>query len=74
MKILVIDNHVLIREALRGVLTELRADVAIIDHPIRTEVKKLSATMMKRARALSRCTVSASPSASVMSCLAAVPN
>ena len=33
MKILVVDDHVLIREALRGVLTELRADAAIIEAP-----------------------------------------
>ena len=31
MKILVVDDHVLIREALRGVLMELTGDAAIID-------------------------------------------
>jgi DNA-binding NarL/FixJ family response regulator len=31
MKILVIDDHVLIREALRGVLKELRADAAVLE-------------------------------------------
>lgn len=33
MKILVVDDHVLIREALRGVLTELKDDVEIIEAP-----------------------------------------
>ena len=33
MKILVIDDHVLIREALRGVLKELRDDASIIEAP-----------------------------------------
>jgi DNA-binding NarL/FixJ family response regulator len=31
MKILVVDDHVLIREALRGVLKELKGDVAIVE-------------------------------------------
>src|SRR5262249_46535602 len=31
MKILVVDDHVLIREALRGVLKELRGDVTIFE-------------------------------------------
>jgi DNA-binding NarL/FixJ family response regulator len=33
MKILVVDDHVLIREALRGVLLELESDAAIVDAP-----------------------------------------
>lgn len=33
MKVLVVDDHVLIREALRGVLIELVSDVAIVDAP-----------------------------------------
>ncbi|MEX0589977.1 MAG: response regulator transcription factor [Xanthobacteraceae bacterium] len=33
MKILVVDDHVLIREALRGVLKELKADAAIVEAP-----------------------------------------
>jgi DNA-binding NarL/FixJ family response regulator len=33
MKILVVDDHVLIREALRGVLIELVSDAAIVDAP-----------------------------------------
>jgi DNA-binding NarL/FixJ family response regulator len=33
MKILVVDDHVLIREALRGVLKELDADAAILEAP-----------------------------------------
>lgn len=33
MKILVVDDHVLIREALRGVLTELKDNVEIIEAP-----------------------------------------
>ena len=31
MKILVVDDHVLIREALRGVLKELRSDAVILE-------------------------------------------
>ena len=31
MKILVVDDHALIREALRGVLLELKSDVTVID-------------------------------------------
>jgi DNA-binding NarL/FixJ family response regulator len=33
MKILVVDDHVLIREALRGVLKELKDDAAIVEAP-----------------------------------------
>jgi DNA-binding NarL/FixJ family response regulator len=33
MKILVVDDHALIREALRGVLKELRSDAAIVEAP-----------------------------------------
>jgi DNA-binding NarL/FixJ family response regulator len=33
MKILVVDDHVLIREALRGVLKELRSEAAVIEAP-----------------------------------------
>ncbi|MDP2618778.1 MAG: response regulator transcription factor [Hyphomicrobiales bacterium] len=33
MKILVVDDHVLIREALRGVLKELKEDAAIVEAP-----------------------------------------
>jgi DNA-binding NarL/FixJ family response regulator len=33
MKVLVVDDHVLIREALRGVLTELKGDVSILEAP-----------------------------------------
>ena len=33
MKILVVDDHVLIREALRGVLKELKGDAAILEAP-----------------------------------------
>lgn len=33
MKILVIDDHALIREALRGVLKELKGDVSVMDVP-----------------------------------------
>ena len=33
MKILVVDDHVLIREALRGVLKELKEDAAILEAP-----------------------------------------
>lgn len=33
MKILVVDDHVLIREALRGVLTELKADATVVEAP-----------------------------------------
>ena len=33
MKILVVDDHVLIREALRGVLRELKEDAAIVEAP-----------------------------------------
>jgi len=33
MKILIVDDHVLIREALRGVLKELNAQAAIIEAP-----------------------------------------
>jgi DNA-binding NarL/FixJ family response regulator len=31
MKILIVDDHALIREALRGVLKELRGDVAVLE-------------------------------------------
>ena len=31
MKILVVDHHVLIREALRGVLKELRGDITVLE-------------------------------------------
>ncbi|HJQ58897.1 MAG TPA: response regulator, partial [Vineibacter sp.] len=31
MKILVVDDHVLIREALRGVLTDLKPDAAVLE-------------------------------------------
>jgi len=31
MKILVVDDHVLIREALRGVLTELKRDATVFE-------------------------------------------
>ena len=31
MKILVVDDHILIREALRGVLKELRSDAAVLE-------------------------------------------
>jgi DNA-binding NarL/FixJ family response regulator len=33
MKILVVDDHVLIREAMRGVLKELKGDAAIVEAP-----------------------------------------
>jgi DNA-binding NarL/FixJ family response regulator len=42
MKILVVDDHTLIREALRGVLLELKPDVAVIDASSCREAQQLA--------------------------------
>lgn len=43
MKILVIDDHVLIRESLRGVLSELRPDAAVLEATSASETMRLVA-------------------------------
>ncbi len=42
MKILLVDDHALIREALRGVLRELRPDAAILEAPDCSEAMRLA--------------------------------
>jgi DNA-binding NarL/FixJ family response regulator len=41
MKILVVDDHVLIREALRGVLNELRGDITVLEAADNREAMRL---------------------------------
>src|SRR5262245_65662668 len=44
MKILVVDDHVLIRESLRGVLVELRPEAAIVEATDARETMRLVAS------------------------------